>query len=102
MKHPSPATKLLPPAIPVLRRPVPSGPVLRTSAPREPALRASAQRPVRLLSVPEAADQLGISDKGVRRAIGRGDLIAHRIGRLLRIAEDDLAAFVALRRGWAP
>ena len=102
MKHPSPTTKLLPPDIPVLRRPTAPGLVPRTSAAREPALHVSARRPVRLLSVPEAADHLGISDKGVRRAVTRGDLVAHRIGRLLRIAEDDLAAFVALRRGWAP
>ena len=102
MKPPNPAPTLSRPTIPVLRRPASPGPVRHTSAPREPALRASARRTVRLLSVPEAADQLGISEKGVRRAIGRGDLIAHRIGRLLRIAEDDLAAFVALRRGWAP
>ena len=87
------------PTIPVLRRPALPGPVPHEPAPRGPA-RQPAQRPVRLLSIPEAADQLGISEKGVRRAIGRGDLVAHRIGRLLRIAEDDLAAFVALRRGW--
>ena len=54
--------------------------------------------PGRLFSVPEAADQLGISEKSVRRAIDRGDLVKHRIGRLVRISEQDLAAFVALRR----
>ena len=57
-------------------------------------------RPGRLFSVPEAADQLGISDKSVRRAIQRGDLVAHRIGRLLRISEADLALFVAKHRMW--
>ncbi len=82
--------------------PSPAIPVLRRLVPREPALRVSTRQPARLLSVPEAADQLGISEKGVRRAVTRGDLVAHRIGRLLRIAEDDLAVFVALRRGWAP
>jgi len=79
--------------IPVLRRPALPEPVSR-----EPASRAPTRRPSRLLSVPETADQLGISEKSVRRAVTRGDLVAHRIGRLLRIAEDDLAAFVAVRR----
>ena len=58
------------------------------------------QRRGRLLSVPEAADQLGVSEKTIRRTIQRGDLVAHRIGRLLRIAEGDLAAFVARHRVW--
>ena len=56
----------------------------------------------RLLSVSEAADQLGISDKSVRRAVQRGDLVAHRIGRLLRFSAEDLGVFVARRRMQAP
>ena len=74
-----------------MRNPKPASPAI-------PAPRGRAQLPDRLFSVPQAADQLGISEKGVRRAIGRGDLAAHRIGRLLRIADEDLAAFVAARR----
>ena len=58
------------------------------------------QRRGGLLSIPEAADQLGVSEKTIRRTIQRGDLVAHRIGRLLRIAEGDLAAFVAQHRVW--
>lgn len=54
----------------------------------------------RLLSIPEAADQLGVSEKTIRRNIQRGDLVAHRIGRLLRIAEGDLAVFIASHRVW--
>ena len=68
----------------------------RPASPRVPGERT--RRPDRLLSIPETAEQLGISDKGVRRAIERGDLAAHRIGRLLRISDEDLAAFVAVRR----
>ena len=83
MKRPSPAPKTLLPIIPVPRRAAPHGLSRRLS---------------RLLSIPETAEQLGISEKGVRRAIERRDLAAHRIGRLLRIAEGDLAAFVAVRR----
>ena len=68
----------------------------RPAYPRMPSERT--RRPDRLLSIPETAEQLGISEKGVRRAIQRGDLAAHRIGWLLRISDEDLAAFVAVRR----
>lgn len=74
---------------------------MRNSEPASPAIpvpRGRARLPDRLFSISQAADQLGISEKGVRRAIGRGDLAAHRIGRLLRIADEDLAAFVAMHR----
>ena len=74
---------------------------MRTPKPASPAIpvpRGRARLPDRLFSVPQAAEQLGISDKGVRRAIERGDLTAHRIGRLLRISDEDLATFVATRR----
>ena len=86
MKHPGLALKLLSPVTSALRQPIPRSPARQVG---------------RLLSIPQAADQLSISDKGVRRAINRGNLVAHRIGRLLRIAQDDLAAFMAIRRGGA-
>jgi len=34
----------------------------------------------------------------VRRMIDRGELSAHRIGRLLRISDEDLASFLSGRR----
>ena len=52
----------------------------------------------RFLSVSHVADQLDVSTKTVRRWITSGQLHVHRFGRRLRIADDDLAAFVALRR----
>ena len=52
-----------------------------------------------LLAVKEVARRLGISAKTVRRIIDRGELPAHRIGRLVRIADTDLQLFVGLRRG---
>jgi len=52
----------------------------------------------RLLSVVDAAQQLGVSPKTIRRWINRGELSIHRLGRQLRISEEDLAAFLRDRR----
>jgi excisionase family DNA binding protein len=52
----------------------------------------------RFVSVSAVAEQLGVCTKTVRRWIGSGELHVHRFGRRLRIADEDLAAFVALRR----
>ena len=62
-----------------------------------PATRRPA-RPLILHTVQQVADTLQVSDKQVRRWITSGDLIAHRFGRQLRIADADLRAFVARRR----
>ena len=64
--------------------------------PRKPALKAISLQ--RFYSVEEVADLLGVSDKTVRRRIAGGELVAHRIGRQLRISEDDFNAYVASRR----
>lgn len=60
-----------------------------------PAVRRAAPR---LLSVRAVAEQLGISDKTVRRTIATGALPAHRVGRLVRVSADDLLLFLAQRR----
>jgi excisionase family DNA binding protein len=52
----------------------------------------------RLLQLKEVAEILAVSVKTVRRAISAGDLPIHRFGRLLRISENDLAAYVDQRR----
>ncbi len=62
--------------------------------PAAPARRAA----TRMLSVKATAEQLNLSQKSVRRLIGRGELVAHRIGRSLRIAEEDLRVFLVQRR----
>lgn len=49
---------------------------------------------LRLLSVDETALELNISTKTVRRLIERGDLLAHRIERCLRVREDDLLLYL--------
>jgi len=74
-----------------------SNPVCKTQL----AARAVKPAPVRLprlLTIPEVADYLKISTKTVRRWIDRGDLHAYRVGRQLRIAEEDLSACPSYRR----
>jgi excisionase family DNA binding protein len=51
-----------------------------------------------LLAIPDVADRLGISTKSVRRMIARGELRAHRIGRLIRVSEADYHNYVVERR----
>jgi excisionase family DNA binding protein len=53
--------------------------------------RPSPESGERFLSVAEVAVTLGVSGKTVRRMIKRGDLRAHRVGRLVRVAERSLA-----------
>ena len=52
-----------------------------------------------LQSVDAIAARFDLSAKTVRRLIANGELVAHRIGRQLRISETDAAAFLARRRG---
>jgi excisionase family DNA binding protein len=52
---------------------------------------------IKFFTIAEVAERLRVSTRTVRRWIKAGDLIAHRIGGL-RIAENDLRAFLALRR----
>ena len=51
-----------------------------------------------LLNIREVAAVLRVSQKSVRRWIENGELVAHRIGRQLRISERDLQTFIKLRR----
>jgi len=51
-----------------------------------------------LFSIRELADHLGISAKTISRWIDDGSLHAHRLGRQIRISEDDAASFIAARR----
>ena len=54
--------------------------------------------PEKLLRVGEVAEVLDCSDKHVRRLIDRRELVAHRLGRLIRIAPKDLETFLKMRR----
>ncbi|ALI26562.1 hypothetical protein XA26_27220 [Mycolicibacterium fortuitum] len=46
------------------------------------------------LTIRQAAERLGLSDKGVRRAIARGDIRAYQMGSTnrLRVDADDVDA----------
>lgn len=50
---------------------------------------------VRWYSTEEAAAALGVTARTVYGIINRGELKAHRFGRVIRINEDDLAACLA-------
>jgi len=52
----------------------------------------------RLLTVEEAADRLGTSVRFIRRLIAERLIAYVRVGRHVRIAEADLASFVAAGR----
>ena len=47
----------------------------------------------------EVAGSLGVSVRSVSRWIANDELIAHSLGRSVRIADADLRAFLARRRG---
>ena len=53
---------------------------------------------VNLLTVAEAAVQLRVHEDTVRRLIARGELVATRIGRNVRIEDLELTAFVRGQR----
>ena len=54
---------------------------------------APARTPV-LLTVADVAEQLQFSTRTIRRMIDRGEIPFIRIGRQMRVAPNDLAAFV--------
>ena len=56
------------------------------------------KRIARYFSIAEVAEQLGVSTRTVRRWIDDGLLVAHKIVGVVRIAEDDLQAFLAAHR----
>ena len=54
--------------------------------------------PDRFYSISEVAEMVGVVTRTVRRWIEDRLLVAHRIGRVLRIAETDLQTFLAAHR----
>jgi excisionase family DNA binding protein len=78
-----------------------------TSRTSRPAWRAAGvkiasriqRRPAaKLRTIDETADLFNTSTRTVRRLIESGALPAHRLGRLVRISDDDIAAFLAANR----
>jgi excisionase family DNA binding protein len=51
-----------------------------------------------MLSVEQVALQVGVSIKTVRRWINRREVHCHRLGRTIRVSEDDLIAFLNRHR----
>lgn len=55
---------------------------------------------IEFFTIAEIAELLRVSSRTVRRWVRARDLIAHKIGGAIRIAEGDLRAFLALRRDY--
>jgi excisionase family DNA binding protein len=53
---------------------------------------------IKFFTIAEVADRLDVATRTVRRWIKSGELVVHRIGGVVRIAEGDLRAFLALHR----
>ena len=68
------------------------------TVPTERDTKPAAPQLPRLLTISEVAVRLRICTKTVRRWIDGGDLHAYRIGRQLRVSEEDLSAFMAQTR----
>jgi excisionase family DNA binding protein len=75
---------------------LPCNPAKREIRPENTATKTdpSPEQAGRLLSVAEVAVRLSVSEKTVRRMINRDGLRAHRVGRLVRVAERDLADYL--------
>jgi excisionase family DNA binding protein len=57
------------------------------------------QSKVQFVTVAAIAQRLNVSPRTVHRWIANGELVVHRIGRLVRVSETDLKAFLANHRG---
>ena len=55
-------------------------------------------RSSKFFTIAEVAECLNFSTRTVRRWIERGELVSHRFGAAVRIAETDLRAFLAQHR----
>lgn len=53
---------------------------------------------IRFFTIGEVAERLSVAERTIRRWIKSDALVAHRFGRVVRIAEVDLRAFLAAKR----
>jgi excisionase family DNA binding protein len=53
---------------------------------------------IKFFTIAEVAERLHVATRTVRRWIKADDLVVHRVGGVVRIAESDLRAFLALHR----
>jgi excisionase family DNA binding protein len=65
---------------------------------KTPAPPAVGEPTLILHTIKQVAARLAVSPRTVRRLIAQGALPVHRIGRAVRVSEDDLARFLAARR----
>jgi excisionase family DNA binding protein len=56
------------------------------------------RRRIQFFTIPETASMASVSSRTVRRWIASGELVAHRFGAAVRIADGDLSAFFATHR----
>ena len=56
------------------------------------------RRSGQLWTVEQVAERCSVSPRTTRRWIQAGELRAHRLGHLVRVSEEDLAAFLAAHR----
>ena len=52
----------------------------------------------RMRTVKRAAEELDVDERTIWRAIARGELVVHRFGRAVRIADDDFRRYIANKR----
>ena len=62
-------------------------------------MKPPAPRLSQLRTVKDVAAVLELSEKTVRRLVDRRELVAHRVGRAVRVSEEDLDVFLSRRRG---
>ena len=55
---------------------------------------ASSSDPIRWLSTADAAKRLGITARTLYRFIDQGDIPAYRFGRVIRLKQDEVDAFI--------
>jgi excisionase family DNA binding protein len=54
--------------------------------------------PIRWMSTAEVADYLGVNPRTLYRLIDEGDLPAYKLGRVIRLQESDVLAFIERAR----
>ena len=68
----------------------------------EGGISGSADGATRFYTIAEIAELIQVAPRSVRRWIGAGLLVTHRIGSIVRIAEPDLASFLDKHRQRRP
>ncbi len=60
--------------------------------------RAVTDMPRDFWTIKQLADRWQCSEKKVRRVIAKGDLVAHRFGRLVRVSQGDAIIYERINR----